>query len=124
MGTLYVRLGGRDTMHRIARIVFEQMRHDDILAETLDRIDHPVLMERLRHLLVFTFGGSPYYEGRSLRSDFAALLADDPHYDRFAHYFETALHAIGVENGMRSEAVAVIELMRDFMLNRQMARSA
>ncbi|MDJ0929907.1 hypothetical protein [Breoghania sp.] len=97
------------------------MRHDDILAEELDRIDHSWVHDRLNSLLVFIFEGSPFYEGDSIRSDFKSLLETDHHYNRFANHFQTTLHASRIAPTLRQEAQAVIELVRDYMLERQLA---
>ncbi|PTW61504.1 truncated hemoglobin YjbI [Breoghania corrubedonensis] len=121
MTTLYLRLGGRENIERFTYVIFDLMRHDDILAEELDRIDHPWVIDRLNSLLVFIFGGSPFYEGASIRSDFRALLASDHHYNRFACHFQTALQANAIDATLRREAQAVIELVRDYVLERQLA---
>ncbi len=121
MTTLYLRLGGREKMRRFALILLNQMSHDDILAEELDRIERSWLADRLESLLVFVFGGSPYYEGNSIRRDFQPLLTTDHHYNRFANHFHTALQAHSVEPGLCNESQAVIELMRDYVLERQLA---
>lgn len=121
MTTLYLRLGGRASMSRLAKITYTHMSHDEILAEPLDRIDAETAIDRLTSLLVFSFGGSPYYEGQSLRSDFAYLLSDAFHYDRFAAHVEASLRIVGVSTARLREAMSVIELLRDFMLQRQVA---
>ena len=120
MTTLYLRLGGRQSIERFTYVIFDMMRHDDIIAEELDRIDHAWVIDRVNSLLVFIFGGSPFYEGRSIRSDFRTLLATDHHYTRFADHFQTALQANGIEPPLREEAQAVIELVRDYVLERQL----
>ncbi len=121
MTTLYLRLGGREKMRRFALILLNQMSHDDILAEELDKIERSWLADRLESLLVFVFGGSPYYEGGSIRRDFQALLTSDHHYSRFATHFQTALQAHSVDQALCNESQAVIELMRDYVLERQLA---
>lgn len=121
MNTLHVRLGGREKVERFALIIFDLMSHDDILAETLDRMDHRLVVERLSALLIFAFAGSPFYEGQRLRTDFKDVLAADAHYDRFTDHFATALQATGTDPELRRDALEAIERMRDYVRGRQLA---
>lgn len=124
MTTLYLELGGISAMKKAARALLGLLCNDGDLGNQAIAHDADELLPHLEAFLTFTFGGSPYYEGSSLRTDFDRLLSTDSQFDRFCTLVGDALDVIHASDVHREEAVMVAEQMRDFVLNRPVAQSA
>lgn len=124
MDTLYWDLGGISAVRTTANALYDLLCQDALLAKRANAIDKAELTDRLEAFLTFTFGGSPYYEGHSLRTDYAALLVSDADFDRFCRHVPTALNAVNATSVAHDAATTAIEHMRDFVLNKRIAQTA
>lgn len=122
--TLYFELGGISAMRKTAQTLRELLCRVPALEKRTKSFDCKELTTRLEAVLTFTFGGSPYYEGQSLRTDFRDLLVSDEDFDLFCGLVPVALDAISATRAAKEEAQFSIEQMRDFMLNKPVAQTA
>lgn len=124
MTTLYLGLGGIAAMRNAASLLYDLLCADAELTARAEKINERDLKLRLEAFLTFTFGGSPYYEGDSLRTDYEALLLSDGDFDRFCAHILATLEALNASTDAREDATMVVEQMRDFVLNKPVAQTA
>ncbi|AXS40902.1 hypothetical protein [Breoghania sp. L-A4] len=124
MATLYFELGGLPAMRTTAHALYDHLREDAQFADRAARIGKSELVGRLEAFLTFTFGGSPYYEGQSLRTDYKILLQSDQEFDRFCNLIPAALHSVRASLAARDDAITAIEQMRNVVLDKPVAQPA
>lgn len=69
----------------------------------------------------WAFGGPEEYRGRDLREAHAKLVErglGDVHFDAVAEHLRATLDELGVEPPLVSEALGIVESVRDQVLNR------
>jgi len=111
--------GGRAPIRAVASAFYVKVMADDLLAPYFARTDMAVQAGMLAEFLARALGGPGPDEGRDVRSAHAGLHGlTDVHFDRVLGYLAAALREFGLREEDVITAGAMVETLRDDVLNR------
>ncbi|MEP3277122.1 MAG: hypothetical protein ABJN26_06590 [Stappiaceae bacterium] len=116
--TLYLRLGGRQTLKSAVLVTLDFCQDDPLLSPLMSNCSRDDLEEHVGEYLCFFYGGAPNFYGPSVRKINENFYLTDEHFDRMTDYLADAFRFIGTPADLTKEAIITLDQMRDYMLFR------
>ena len=119
--SLYMRIGGDSAVTATVVKLYEKLLDDPQLAPFFEDINVEHLRLSQTAFVTHAFGGPSKYRGKSLRIAHANAVAhglSDEHFNLTADHLRDAMHELGVDEALITEALAIVESTRDDVLNR------
>ena len=122
MSSLFERIGGDAAVNAAVDRFYEIVLADDRIRHFFTGVDMERQAAHQKVFLKFAFGGLPSYPGRAMRKAHERLVNDmglaDTHFDAVLDDLGHALRALGVEEELVAEVIAIAETTRNDVLNR------
>jgi hemoglobin len=116
--SLYDRLGGPLAIPAVTESFYRKVLSDNLLAPYFDDVDMDRQFAMQTAFLTMALGGPNSYTGRDLRSAHAGLRLGADHFNAVVALLTRTLREFGVSDGDIAAAAAVVESVRDDVLNR------
>ncbi|WP_137283522.1 group I truncated hemoglobin [Halorussus salinisoli] len=107
-GTLYERLGGRESISAVVEVFYERVLGDDRVNHFFENTDMSALRAHQTKFLASVTGGPVEYDGEDLSSAHAHLDIDGEEFEIIAHHLDAALADLDVPETEREEVVAAV----------------
>ncbi|MGW5574108.1 group I truncated hemoglobin [Nocardia thailandica] len=105
MSSIYDRLGGHDTLHRLVTDHYRRLFTDPLLADYFSAANPNRLVEAQVRFLGQALGGPEVYAGEPLRAAHAGLSITRADFERVAAHLADALHAAGIPAATAGEVL-------------------
>ncbi len=122
MSTLYERIGGKAAVDAAVDKFYDRVLADERINHFFEGVDMQKQRGHQRAFLTFAFGGTPNYDGRSMRTAHQRLVEQlnltDEHFDAVVEDLAVTLTELGVSDDLIGEVAGVAESIRGEVLNR------
>lgn len=116
--TIFNQLGGRPAIDVAVDLFYDKVLADPLVSHFFNDIDMDKQRAHQKKFMVFAFGGTKSYDGKSLRESHKHLNLNDEHFDAIAHHLKSALEELNIPNGLIAQVLQTVEQTRDEILNR------
>ena len=121
MSTLFERIGGEKAIDATVDLFYKKVMADNRINLFFKNINLRKQSQKLKTFLVYAFGGTDKYTGRTLREAHAKLVErglNDSHFDAVLENLGNSLKELGVSEDLIKEAANIAESVRNDILNR------
>ena len=121
MSTLFERLGGDSAVEAVVDKFYIRVMEDNRINYFFAEIDMKKQREHLKYFLMFAFGGSPYYQGRSLRTAHQKLVERfglrSEHFDVVFEHLVSTLQDLSIADDLIQEVGKILRNAQSYILN-------
>lgn len=111
MTTLYEKLGGQAAVDLAVDKFYDRIINDDRIKHFFDQINMRQQREHQKAFLTYAFGGSPRYDGKTMREAHKQLVSEQglngEHFDAVVEHLVATLKELGVSDELIGEVAAV-----------------
>ena len=103
MDSLYVQLGGEETIDKIVEQLYRNVLNDSDLAPFFNGINVPLQQRKFLLFLNLATDGPHHYSGLELRSAHANVVeegASEMHVDKLLHHLKSALEQVDADSDL------------------------
>lgn len=122
MSTLFERIGGAGAVNVAVDIFYDKVLADERIKHFFSKTDMKSQRQHQKDFLTYAFGGSPSYDGRTMRESHERLVKEmglnDSHFDAVVENLATTLQELKVAPDLIQEVAKIAESIRDDVLNR------
>ncbi|MDJ0775769.1 MAG: group 1 truncated hemoglobin [Mastigocoleus sp. MO_167.B18] len=122
MSTLFERIGGEAAVEATVDKFYLKIMEDKRINRFFAGVDMKKQRENQAAFLIFAFGGSAYYRGRSLRTAHQKLVEQcglkDEHFDLVFEHLVSTLKELSVADELIKEVGKNLQSARSYVLNR------
>ena len=122
MNSLYEKIGGTDMVEAIVDKFYDKVLADDRLMHFFENTEMTNLRAHQKLFIMYIFGGSGSYIGKSTRDAHKNLVDNiglsDEHFDAMIQNLETTLTELDIPGDLITEAVEITQSLRVNVLNR------
>lgn len=122
IATLFERLGGEPAVEAVVENFYTRVMEDSRINHFFAGIDMKKQREHQIAFLRFTFGGSSYYRGLSLRNAHQNLVEEfglrDEHFNAVFEHLVSTLKDLRVREDLIKEVGENLESIRSYILNK------
>jgi len=118
---LFEQIGGIAAIDAAAEVILRKINKDEELAPFIEGVDMTILQGRLVEYFVAAFGGPNNYSGEDPKTVHKPLVEQglsDAHFDKVLGYLNEVLAELEVPNSASPDVIALIEGLRDDVLNK------
>lgn len=119
--TLFQKLGGKDAVNAAVDIFYKKVLADSSISQFFDTVDMDRQIGKQKAFLIYAFGGSPNYSGKSMREGHAHLVEqglNDDHFNAVAGHLQASLEELNVPADLVGEVMAIAGSTREDVLGR------
>jgi truncated hemoglobin YjbI len=116
--SLWTRLGGEEFFDKAVGRFIEKIISEPHLKQAHQHIDLKKYHENHKDFFAHIYGGYHFYTGKDLKEVHGPLQLKDEHFNVFINLFRETLLDLGVKEDLVKEAIELIELRRNEILNR------
>jgi len=121
MDSLFDRLGGAPALDIVVDKFYAHVLEDNRINQFFRGVDMPSLRQHQKSFLAYAFGGTPAYDGRTLRAAHGnprGMGLNDDHFDAVIENLSMTLQEVGVASELIDEVRLVAESVRADVLDR------
>jgi hemoglobin len=111
MATLFEKLGGAEAVTLAVDKFYERVLNDKRVNHFFANVDMEAQKDHQRAFLTYAFGGTPQYDGRTMRVAHARLVKEQgltgEHFDAIAEDLVLTLQELGIASELIEEVVAI-----------------
>jgi hemoglobin len=116
--SLWTRLGGEEVIDKVVGRFIEKIVNEPTLKQAHQHVDLKKYHENHKDFFAQIYGGYHIYAGKNLKEVHGPLQLKDEHFNIFTKLFKQTLVEFDVKEEVIAEALEVIELKRNEILNR------
>jgi hemoglobin len=116
--TLFDRLGGESAVQAVVSGLYARIAADPDLAPFFGGVSLRRHEARVAIFVCAATGGQAAWDGRDMSSAHAHLEITDAHFDKVATHLADELYALGVDDAVAAELLAVVGTLRPAIVTR------
>ena len=122
MSSIFEKIGGEAAIDAAVDKFYEKVLADDRIKHFFENTDMAKQARHQKRFFAYALGGLSNYPGQSMRDAHKSLVEEhgltDIHFDAVKENLGATLTEMGVDPTLIGEAAAVVESVRDDVLNR------
>ena len=122
MSSIFEKIGGDEAISAAVDLFYEKVLADERINQFFSSTDMEKQARHQKRFFAYALGGLPNYPGQSLRDAHRHLVEEqglnDEHFDAVVENLGAALTELGVDAQLIGDAAAIVQSVRDEVLNR------
>ena len=119
--SLFEEIGGRTAVNAAVDLFYTKVFADPLLIPFFEGTDRPRQIAKQKAFLIYAFGGSPNYSGKSMRDAHKPSVEkglSDIHFDAVSGHLKTTLEEMNVAPHLIAQVMEIAGGTRTDVLNR------